>query len=177
MNLFNKISNKVNIAWLRARGSLIGESCLLAPGVDINRPRGLIMGAHCALYKNVTVSIGLSGMFKMGSNSHSAPYGYYLVGEQRLMIGSDVAIGPFCSFFCLTNSLPSAGGLFRKSYSSGDIVIGDNVFIGAHCVLLPGTEIGDNTVIAANSVIGGRLDAGCLYGGSPVKKIKVLEQF
>ncbi|RLD75717.1 MAG: acyltransferase, partial [Bacteroidetes bacterium] len=106
----------------------------------------------------------------MGDNSHIAPFGYFLIENNIVEIGNDVAIGPFCSFFCVTNSIKGKSDLFRENYINGDIYVGNNVFIGAQCVILPGTKINDNTVIAANSVIGGVLESGVVYGGTPVKK-------
>lgn len=109
----------------------------------------------------------------MGDRSHVAPYGYFLIEEQSLSIGHDVAIGPFCSFFCSSNTY-SRNKLFRENYDKGDIVIGNNVFIGAQSVILPGAIIGDNVIVAANSVVKGKLESGNLYGGSPCKLLKKL---
>ena len=36
-----------------------------------------------------------------------------------------------------------------------DVYIGDNVFIGAGCIILPGTKIGNNCIIGAGTVCGG----------------------
>tara|TARA_A100001015_G_scaffold166954_1_gene185616 strand:- start:3134 stop:3313 length:180 start_codon:yes stop_codon:yes gene_type:complete len=38
-------------------------------------------------------------------------------------------------------------------HSSGKIVVGNNVWIGANCVILKNVTIGDNSVIGANSTI------------------------
>jgi len=41
-------------------------------------------------------------------------------------------------------------------------VIGDNVWIGAGCIILRGTVIGDNCVIGAGSVIKGKIESNTL---------------
>lgn len=55
------------------------------------------------------------------------------------------------------------------------IDIGKNVWIGAGCVILPGTVIGDNAVIAAGSVVRGDVPAEELWGGVPARKIKRID--
>ena len=48
-----------------------------------------------------------------------------------------------------------------------DVHIGDNVFIGAGCVILPGTNIGDHCIIGANTVCKGVIPANSVVvGGS-----------
>jgi len=54
------------------------------------------------------------------------------------------------------------------------IKIGENVWIGAGVVVLPGITIGDNSVIAANSVVTTDVPANCLYAGTPAKFKKAL---
>lgn len=54
------------------------------------------------------------------------------------------------------------------------IDIGMNVWTGAGCVILPGTVIGDNSVIAAGSVVRGTVPPGELWGGVPARRIKTI---
>ena len=52
------------------------------------------------------------------------------------------------------------------------VELGDNVWVGAGCVLLPGTRINDNAVVAAGSVVNREIPAGEIWGGIPARKIK-----
>ena len=52
------------------------------------------------------------------------------------------------------------------------IQIGDNVWVGAGSVLLPGVTVGDNAVIAAGSVVTRNVPAGEIWGGVPAHKLK-----
>lgn len=54
------------------------------------------------------------------------------------------------------------------------VTVGANVWIGANCVLLAGSSVGDNSVIAAGSVVRGEVPAGEVWGGVPAKLIKRL---
>lgn len=51
------------------------------------------------------------------------------------------------------------------------IIIGDNVFIGINCVILPGTIIEDNVIVGAGSIVKGRLKENSVYAGVPAKLI------
>lgn len=52
-----------------------------------------------------------------------------------------------------------------------EIRVGSNVFIGMNAILLPGTMIGDNVIIAAGSVARGDLSGNAVYAGNPIKRI------
>lgn len=47
------------------------------------------------------------------------------------------------------------------------VVIGNNVWIGRCAIILPGTTIGDHTVIGAGAVVRGNIPAGVLVSGNP----------
>lgn len=53
-----------------------------------------------------------------------------------------------------------------------NVKIGNNVWIGCHCVILPGTIIADNCIVAAGSVVKGEFPEGSLIGGNPAKIIR-----
>ena len=55
-----------------------------------------------------------------------------------------------------------------------DVIIHDNVFIGARCLILKGVEIGENAVVAAGSVVATDIPANELWGGVLAKYIKSL---
>ncbi|MDN0069794.1 serine O-acetyltransferase [Collinsella ihumii] len=50
--------------------------------------------------------------------------------------------------------------------------IGEDVMLGAGCVLLGDIEVGDGAVVGANSVVTRSVPAGCVVAGVPAKIIK-----
>lgn len=66
---------------------------------------------------------------------------------------------------------------FQVQWEEGrnGIDIGSNVWVGAGCVILPGTVIGDNAVIGAGSVVRGAVPPGELWAGVPAKRIRTIE--
>lgn len=53
--------------------------------------------------------------------------------------------------------------------------IGDNVFIGCNCLILKGTEIGQNSIVGAGSVVCGKFPGNVVIAGNPAKVIKTLQ--
>lgn len=51
------------------------------------------------------------------------------------------------------------------------IYLGDNVFVGARASLLPGTHIGNNSIVAAGAVVKGEYPPGSIIVGNPTKNI------
>ena len=71
-----------------------------------------------------------------------------------------------------------------KRWTKGEIlgkqkktVIGNNVFLGWGCCILPGTVIGDNTIIGAYAVVAGKLDGNAVYAGNPARKLCSIEEY
>lgn len=57
------------------------------------------------------------------------------------------------------------------------IKIGSNVFIGLNALLLPGVTLGDNTVVAAGSVVTRSFPGDGVLGGVPAKPIRALSDY
>jgi len=55
---------------------------------------------------------------------------------------------------------------------SRDVRIGDNCFIGAHAIILPGVTIGDHCIVAAASVVARDVPAGSLVAGNPARIVE-----
>ena len=62
-----------------------------------------------------------------------------------------------------------------KGITTKPIKIGDNAWIGARSIILPGIEIGKNSVIAAGSIVTKSVPENCLVAGVPAKILKHLK--
>lgn len=54
------------------------------------------------------------------------------------------------------------------------VTIHDNVFIGAHCIILKGVEIGQNSIIGAGSIVTKSIPSNEIWAGNPAKFIRKL---
>jgi acetyltransferase-like isoleucine patch superfamily enzyme len=55
------------------------------------------------------------------------------------------------------------------------VVIGCDVFIGTGAFVLPGTRIGDGSVVAAGAVVKGKVEPGVVVAGNPARVIRTLD--
>lgn len=55
------------------------------------------------------------------------------------------------------------------------VAIGNNVWVGLNAIILKGTEIGDNSVVGAGSVVKGKFPANCVIAGNPARIVKTFE--
>jgi len=174
LGVVTKILNRVYVKYLRLSKSVeLAKNVYIDYRCEIEQKNNISIGHNSRLYKHTTLYKNAAGSFKLGDHSHIAPYGYFLLADHNICIGDNVAIAKNCAFFCSTNSIPSENTiLYKDSYEEGDIEVGNNVFMGANCVVLPDTVIENNVVIGANSTIKGRLEEGYLYAGNPAIKIK-----
>jgi maltose O-acetyltransferase len=94
------------------------------------------------------------------------------VGASKLVeIGEDCLFGPDCMI--MDNDFHHVDPARRHEQpESLPVIIGRNVWLGARVIVLPGTTIGDDSVIAAGSVVRGNVEARSLYGGVPAKRIR-----
>ena len=60
----------------------------------------------------------------------------------------------------------------NKSGNTIPIQIGNDVWIGVSCVILPGVNIGDNSIVAAGSVVTKDVPANTIVAGNLAKAIK-----
>lgn len=102
-----------------------------------------------------------------------ANFGLVVLDVVAVTIGDDVQIGPNVQL--LTATHPLEPGPRRDKWESGrPITIGDNVWLGGGVIVCPGVTIGDDTVVAAGSVVTRDLPAGVLAAGSPARVIRSL---
>jgi acetyltransferase-like isoleucine patch superfamily enzyme len=71
--------------------------------------------------------------------------------------------------------------VFRDEWPDADviapIVVGNNVYLGAGVLVLPGVTIGDDVVVGARSVVTRDLPSGCVALGTPARPVRSLAEY
>jgi acetyltransferase-like isoleucine patch superfamily enzyme len=67
--------------------------------------------------------------------------------------------------------------LFCRKYRIEKVIIGDNVFLGANSVVMPGVKIGHNVIIGAGAVVTKNVPSNSVYAGNPAKYICSVEEY
>lgn len=89
-------------------------------------------------------------------------------------IGNYVMIGPNVLITTVNHPLSPKG---RRAHlgQAKSVAIGNDVWIGGNCTILPGVTVGNNVVIAAGAVVTKDVPDNCVVGGVPAKLIKKIE--
>lgn len=110
------------------------------------------------------------------------------VGE-NLWIGYGVSIDTtFCELISIGNNCTITSKVHILAHDAstkkhlgytkiGKINIGNNVFIGVGTIILPNVKIGDNSIIAAGSVVTRSIPQDEVWGGNPATKMYSLEKY
>ena len=90
-----------------------------------------------------------------------------------------VFIGDFFVSAPGSRILTHDASLFMKYniYKVGKVIIGNNVFLGANAIIMPGVTIGDDVIIGAGSVVTKDVKSGLVVAGVPAKVITTVEDY
>lgn len=91
----------------------------------------------------------------------------------HIKIGDNVTLAPRVHILAHDASLCHHLGYARI----GNVVIENNVFVGAETVILPNVRIGENSIIGANSTVSRDIPANVVAAGSPAKVICTIEEY
>ncbi len=95
----------------------------------------------------------------------------YLMDCASISIGDNTFIGPKCGLYTANhplNAITRNKGLEQAL----PIIIGNNVWLGANVIILPGVTIGDGVVVGAGSIVTQSISDNQLVIGAPAKVVK-----
>jgi len=100
--------------------------------------------------------------------------GCYIDANNGIIIKENVWIGPKVSIISKNHSLTN----YTEYKEYPPVIIGKNSLLLTNCVILPGVELGEHTVVAAGAVVTKSFpDKNQLLGGNPAKLIKTLPSY
>ncbi len=157
----------------------IADSARVSPLADIEdslRGTRIVVGAHSVIDSFVKVKpAGGSGDLFIGEHV-VINSGCVLYTGHGIRIGNHVAVAANCTFAPVNHAYKEKSRLIREQgflNSKGGIVIEDDVWIGANCVLLDGAILRRGCVLGAGSVVRGELAAYTIYAGQPLVVVGV----
>ncbi len=155
----------------------IDPSARISPLADIEdsvRGSRIVVGAHSVIDSFVKIKpAGGSGDLLIGEHV-VINAGCVLYAVQCIRIGHHVAIAANCTFAPVNHAYQDKHRLIRDQGflpGKGGIVIEDDVWIGANCVLLDGAVLRRGCVVGAGAVVRGELAAYTVYAGQPLRVV------
>lgn len=114
--------------------------------------------------------------------------GSRLNGRIKVRGQGQFKIGRYCAFgddikvitqnhdtSCPIHSLNLQRKIYGESFVvPSDVEVGDNVWVGDGAIFLPGSNVGNNSIVAAGAVVTGRFGDSVVLAGVPAKTIKTI---
>lgn len=159
--------------WLvRQRQSGRGvEPSIRIQGYLRNLERRFYLAERCQIDLGCIFWLGAAeGKIEIGKNSYVGPYCFLGTDDHTLMIGRDCMIGAHC-YLITENHGMSQGKLpyHEQGFVGADVTLGNNVWLGAQVVVLPGVTIGDGAIVGAGAVVTRDIPRGERWGGVPAR--------
>lgn len=164
-----QLKKEANARW-RTRGvAQIGTNCFI-------QGKPLVNPEHISLGKSVIIRRGSELLAQEGKpitlgDAVSINQGVLI--RPNVTIGNRVSIGARSVLWTDSHEM---GTSYRRTGpgTSGPIVIGDGVWIGIGCIILPGVTIGAGAVIGAGALVSRDCEPNGVYTGTPAKLRRTL---
>lgn len=115
---------------------------------------------------------GDGSKIRIGNNSQ---IGINSIMDNDVIIGNDVTMGPDVIIYTSSHEYKELGIPINQQGEKPhrQVTIGNNVWIGARCIILPGVSIGDNAIIGANTVVTRNVPKNAVFCGAAGKVVKI----
>jgi acetyltransferase-like isoleucine patch superfamily enzyme len=141
--------SSVKVFFLGLVGAKIGKRTVVYPNVWIFPGKGLVVGDDVDIALGVIITT--NGGVEIGDRS--------LIGYRAQILSAN-------------HNIPeNKGRIFGAGHNKAKVVIGEDCWIGANAIILPGVEIGEGSVVAAGSVVTKSVPPFTIVAGVPAKKI------
>lgn len=164
-------------------GSFAPGACLAFPMASVVNPEAIHIGRDTLIGKYATLSVGY------GPAQEALPEHGLVIGErcvigaracitahESIAIGDDVWFGQDVFVSDASHGYQDPDVPVGLQFGSHQpVVIGSGSWIGHGAMILPGTTIGRNVVVAAGSVVRGVVEDHAVVGGVPARTIRRLE--
>jgi galactoside O-acetyltransferase len=154
-----------------AHGFLLPASACIEDAAHIVLGEGFGISEQCHLYcqdpeRGSSLRVGRNVKLNVGVLLDADCGG-------RIRIGDNVLFGPYVVVRAANHRVDRLDVPIREQgHEAGEIVIEDDVWIGAHVVVLPGVTIGKGAVIGAGSVVSRDIPPYAIAIGSPAQVIR-----
>lgn len=126
------------------------------------------------IYVNPPFHVDYGRHIEIGNNFY-ANMDCIFLDVNKIIIGDNVMVGPRVSFY--TAGHPIDAEVRNTDLEFGlPIHIESNVWIGGNAVILPGVTIGENSIIAAGSIVTKDVPANTIVGGNPARVIREINE-
>ena len=151
-------------------GRSIHPKCLFYRGVRLDSPWNITLGTRCVLQQDVWLRVNDRSKLVVGEYTFIGR-GTEIEVNEGMTIGRGGLIAPGVFITDHNHGTALDRPMFEQPPRAAAIHIGDDVWIGANAVILPGVSIGDGAIIAAGAVVNRDIEPYQIAGGVPAKVV------
>ena len=156
-------------ALAEAAGTVVGASCYLAPSASVTGwPNTFLrLGDHCFVAANAYVTDSV----RLGNHCTINPFATL---RGRIGGGDGIRIGAYACLVGFNHGFADTSRpIWQQPHTSKGIVLGDDIWIGAHVTVLDGVRVGSHSIVAAGAVVTKDVPDYAIVGGNPARVIRM----
>lgn len=144
----------------------------ISPRAEVELSSNLKFGRGCTI-SSFTKIKAAEGALTIGKRCGFGTGCFISSGEKGVVIGNNLVCGPNVVIMASSYRYESLGvHLHDQGATSKGVRIGNNVWIGAGSVVLDGSDIGDDSIIVANSLVSRHHPPNTVLQGNPAKPMR-----
>ena len=130
--------------------------------------KGVRLGQRVTINPYAQIQGGLGGI-QIGEGSEVNNF-TFINGDGSVRIGKDVLIGPHVTIVSANHGFADSDiPIKRQASTLKEVVIDDDVWIGAGAIILPGVHLGKGTIVGAGAVVTKSCPPGSILFGVPAR--------
>lgn len=129
--------------------------------------------------RHIAKEIGEPGNIEKGASigknvslGNRTSIGVRCLVQAETRIGDNVMMGPECLIYTVNHKFDTEKLRFEGNTERKPVIIEDNVWMGARCIILPGVRIGKGATIGAGSVVTKDVPPYTVAAGNPAQVVK-----
>jgi acetyltransferase-like isoleucine patch superfamily enzyme len=160
---------------LRAARVAVDPSVVVLEMPELHGTHNIRLGRNLYLYSGLYLETRDGGSIVLGDDVVISR-GVHLVSHAGISIGAGSMIGEYTSVRDANHRFGAGLQIRESGYDARPIRIGRNVWIGRGVTVLPGVNIGDHAVVAANAVVSRDVAPHAIVGGIPARPLRPAKQ-
>lgn len=159
--------------FLRIEFKKIGLSSYISSPVFILNGNRIEIGNRVRIFPGSRMEVHNDGTIIIENNCSIGQNLHLISSNEKLIIGKNTTISGNVFITNIDHDYTEIGvHILAQEYKVRTTNVGQNCFIGYGAVLQPGTVLGEQCVVGANSVVRGTFPDFCVIAGVPAKIVK-----
>ncbi len=141
-------------------------------GVVVQGFRNIRMGSGGGLNRHSSL-YAARGKITLGDNVFLGDFSSINANDAEITIGSNVAIGPMTLIQGANHEFDRKDiPIVQQGHEESFVIIEDDVWIAAHCTILPGVRLHSGAVVGAGAVVHKDVPPNAVVGGVPARVLR-----